>query len=81
MVCKAIQVLLAKLDLHYQDLRPDWYGLGIHRASLHGVLWQAARELGIPIELRVEVESFSQDPQAVHLSLRDLRFKRRKPNC
>ncbi len=60
------------LDLHYQDLRPDWYGLGIHRASLHGVLWQAARELGIPIELGVEVESFNQDPRAVHLSLRDL---------
>ncbi|WMW79434.1 NAD(P)/FAD-dependent oxidoreductase [Undibacterium cyanobacteriorum] len=53
------------LDLHYQDVDPTWYGLGVHRANLHAVLWNAARELGITIYTGTAIESFQQDAQAV----------------
>ncbi len=53
------------LDLHYQHLNPDWHGLGIHRASLHRVLWQAAQAAGVRFELGRAVTEFFTLPHCV----------------
>ena len=57
------------LNLHYQRANPEWYGLGVHRASLHQALWQAAIELGVPIHLGQGIPSFEQDASGVRFSI------------
>src|SRR5687768_9388039 len=38
------------LDVHYKALgQPDWFGIGIHRASLFDALHDPVRDAGIPI--------------------------------
>lgn len=37
-------------DLSYADLAPDAYAIGIHRAALHGALWQAFAQSGAALE-------------------------------
>lgn len=47
-------------DLSYTDLAPDSYAIGIHRAALHGALWQAFAQSGADLEtgrLIVDLES------------------------
>jgi len=41
------------LDLHYRDLRPDLFGLGLHRGALFSALHRAM--LSLPIDLRCGV--------------------------
>ena len=36
-------------DLSYADLDPGLYALGVHRAALHGVLWDAFVACGVPL--------------------------------
>nr|WP_315486585.1 NAD(P)/FAD-dependent oxidoreductase [uncultured Undibacterium sp.] len=55
------------LDLHYQFAHEDWYGLGIHRASLHHILWRCAQNLGVAIHLGNGISAFSQDAQRVQI--------------
>lgn len=55
------------LDLHYQFVRRDWFGLGIHRAHLHQILWQRAQDLGVAIHLGNGISSFTQDAQRVYI--------------
>lgn len=62
------------LNLHYQRVNPEWYGLGIHRASLHHTLWQCAIELGVPIHLGQGVSAFEQDEQGVCFTVNDVRL-------
>ena len=57
------------LDLHYQRIDPTWFGLGVHRASLHQTLWQCAMELGVPIHLGQGVSAFKQDDRGVQFSV------------
>lgn len=56
---------LHSLDLHYRDLHEGAHGLGIHRASLHKVLWQCAQSLGVPIHLGNGVQMLSHTEQGV----------------
>ncbi|MCB1546856.1 MAG: FAD-dependent monooxygenase [Hyphomicrobiaceae bacterium] len=42
-------------DLSYAGLGPDHYAIGIHRAALHGALWQAFRNSGGDIEAGREI--------------------------
>lgn len=47
-------------DLSYADLAPDSYAIGIHRAALHGALWQAFAQSGAALEtgrLIVDIET------------------------
>ncbi len=44
-------------DLRYTDLAPDFYAVGIHRAALHLVLWEAFQTCGARLELGHEVTS------------------------
>lgn len=44
------------LDLKYSALRNGQYGIGVHRALLFGVLFDAVERLGIPIESGFELE-------------------------
>jgi 2-polyprenyl-6-methoxyphenol hydroxylase-like FAD-dependent oxidoreductase len=37
-------------DLSYADLDPAFYAVGVHRAALHGVLWEAFARSGAAIE-------------------------------
>ncbi len=37
------------LDIQYESWAPGWYGLGIHRGVLWGLLYDAARSEGVPI--------------------------------
>jgi 2-polyprenyl-6-methoxyphenol hydroxylase-like FAD-dependent oxidoreductase len=60
---------LHSLDLHYQHLDEQAHGLGIHRANLHKILWDCAREMAIPISLGQDVQSFSQTTQHVHVQI------------
>ena len=36
------------LDMSYQRLDPDYFGLGIQRGALMGLLWQRPQQLGVP---------------------------------
>ena len=38
-------------DLRYADLAPDLYAVGVHRAALHRVLWDAFRNSGAALQL------------------------------
>lgn len=53
------------LDLHYRDLNPALCGLGIHRASLHRVLWQAAQACGVQFQLGRAVTGFQHQAHGV----------------
>lgn len=46
------------LELRYRDGDPSWYGLGVHRAQIHGILWRRAQELGISIRLGEGIGDF-----------------------
>ncbi len=46
------------LDLHYASVQQDWHGLGIHRAHLHQILWNCARDLGVTMHLGNGVSDF-----------------------
>ncbi len=59
------------LDLHYKRIHAEWHGLGIHRASLHQILWQCAIELGVPIHLGQGITTFEQDEQGVFFRVSD----------
>lgn len=53
------------LDLHYASVQQYWHGLGIHRASLHQILWDCARNSGVTIHLGNGIADFIQDHQQV----------------
>ena len=53
------------LDLHYQHVHADSHGLGIHRANLHQILWQCARDLGVTIHLGNGITDFQQNTDQV----------------
>jgi 2-polyprenyl-6-methoxyphenol hydroxylase-like FAD-dependent oxidoreductase len=55
------------LELRYQDLHPEWFGLGVHRAQLHQILWQRAQELGVEIQLGVALEHFQASASGVEI--------------
>jgi 2-polyprenyl-6-methoxyphenol hydroxylase-like FAD-dependent oxidoreductase len=55
------------LNLHYRDAHPDWYGLGIHRASLHQILWQRAIACGVHFKLGVAIDDFDSDATGITL--------------
>jgi 2-polyprenyl-6-methoxyphenol hydroxylase-like FAD-dependent oxidoreductase len=55
------------LDLHYQHLNPAWHGLGIHRANLHQVLWQAAKACGVQFALGQAVTGFVHQAHGVRV--------------
>ncbi len=59
------------LDLHYEHIDPHWHGLGIHRASLHAVLWQAVQQLSIPIRLGTAITQFTSSKNGVHVVIDD----------
>lgn len=42
------------LDMRYRTLRPGYFGLGVHRAALFGVLHDEVRRLGVDIVTSVE---------------------------
>jgi 2-polyprenyl-6-methoxyphenol hydroxylase-like FAD-dependent oxidoreductase len=42
-------------DVAYADLDPDYYAVGVHRAALHGVLWDAFAGCGASLESGVQV--------------------------
>jgi len=43
------------MDVHYRDLEPHLYGLGIHRANLFNCLYDAAIEAGAEIRLSADL--------------------------
>lgn len=43
------------MDLRYRDAKPGEFGVGIHRASLFGLLHDAARDAGVRIETAAEI--------------------------
>lgn len=47
------------LEMHYRDVQADWHGLGIHRANLHQVLWQAAQASGAAFHTGNAIEGFA----------------------
>ncbi len=55
------------LDLRYRDLHPEWFGLGVHRAQLHQILWQRAQELGVEIRLGEALENFTSTAEGVEI--------------
>lgn len=56
------------LDLGYADLRPDLFGLGIHRGALFSVLWEAVcAEPRIERRTGVEITSFDESSNGVTL--------------
>ena len=57
------------LDLHYAALGQDWHGLGIHRASLHNILWQAASASGVELHLGTALHTFQIQADSVQLNL------------
>jgi 2-polyprenyl-6-methoxyphenol hydroxylase-like FAD-dependent oxidoreductase len=44
-------------DLGYDQLGPDRFGIGVHRASLFHALWQKTGELGIEVKVNTHVVS------------------------
>ncbi len=55
------------LDLHYRFAQADWYGLGIHRANLHRILWQEAQNCGVTLHSGNGIQHFEQVPHGVLL--------------
>lgn len=53
------------LDLHYASVQQAWHGLGIHRASLHQILWNCARDLGVTVHLGNGISDFVPMPGQV----------------
>lgn len=47
-------------DLRYEQLNPDYYGLGIHRGNLFGVLYDEVNRLGIPVITDHSISSCEQ---------------------
>lgn len=43
------------LDVRYDAMGPGWCALGVHRAALFGVLHDAARQAGVPMECGVTI--------------------------
>lgn len=56
------------MDVCYNDLAPGAHGLGVHRANLLHVLYQAALSAGVEIVHNAELSEFS-DPCASQLSV------------
>jgi 2-polyprenyl-6-methoxyphenol hydroxylase-like FAD-dependent oxidoreductase len=50
----------AMMDMSYASWRPGAFGLGMHRASLFGLLHQAVLDAGIEIRTGAQVESFDR---------------------
>lgn len=53
------------LNLHYAQVNPQWHGLGVHRAALHGILWRRAIALGVNIELGNPIRDFRDEGNSV----------------
>ncbi len=47
-------------DLHYAALRPDVYGVGLHRGVLFETLFAAVRQAPVQLELGVEIEGIQR---------------------
>jgi 2-polyprenyl-6-methoxyphenol hydroxylase-like FAD-dependent oxidoreductase len=47
-------------DLSYADLDPAFYAVGVHRAALHGVLWDAFARSGAAIETERPIDELAQ---------------------
>ena len=62
------------LDMSYQRLDPDYFGLGIQRGALMGLLWQRLQQLGVPWHRGAAVDGFEQDAAGV-----TLRFAKPRP--
>ena len=48
------------MDVHYRDAWPEAHGLGVHRANLFKLLFDAALKTGVELELGREVEGLRQ---------------------
>ncbi len=56
------------LDINYQVLSPDLYGLAIHRASLFHVLYEGVLQRSIPITTSCDINGLVQKGEKVSLN-------------
>lgn len=57
-------------DVCYRRLGPDAHGLGVQRASLHGALWDACIQAGVPVHVGRDVTGMTETADGAMLSTR-----------
>ncbi len=55
------------VDLAYRDLHPDHFGLGVHRAALYGLLYDACQEADVNLITGCHITQYTQNATKVTL--------------
>ncbi len=60
-------------NIHYRDLQPHYFGVGIHRGALFQILYDEVQRLGIPVHTATDIVSsqVGSDKRCVFNSLGD----------